>query len=420
MITDPSNPKSEPFAFADFTWLTGNARTVDTPYATKFFTPEIRSDVNYTYDFRHPQGRHHQRIERDLPLQRSADNPVRSRRRLPLRQRARSPDDTVRPLLRDHSAQRRKPRTRSVEPRRCLPLCLGGVRRLPLQHPAWRQRRRRHLHVLRRPVLLLPVRQLGLSAVVCLLQHALVLQRRTRAVVSDGEVEDRAVVHQRLAVLRQIQQSARSRRTDPVEAQWQLVDRRQPVRLRRGRSWHTHPHPLPHRRQRPVQVLPEHEVDLSAWRPPPSPETRAARAAAASAASATARTDRSRASSASWPTTVCGSIAIATPDPWRREDQQPRPLPCAVAADQWSDGGLGNTVLHRKSGRPVQGMGRFGYDRLHAEPVHHLPAGVQPPRCERPVLQRSGRRHSPGRKHRSPWLCRSTAGVPIFATARTA
>jgi hypothetical protein len=55
VISDPSNPKSEPFAFADFTWLTGNARTKDTPYATKFFTPEIRSDANYTYDFRHPK-----------------------------------------------------------------------------------------------------------------------------------------------------------------------------------------------------------------------------------------------------------------------------------------------------------------------------------------------------------------------------
>jgi Putative beta-barrel porin-2, OmpL-like. bbp2 len=54
-ITDPSNPHSVPFAFADFTWLNGNARTKDTPYATKFFTPEIRSDVSYTYDFRHPQ-----------------------------------------------------------------------------------------------------------------------------------------------------------------------------------------------------------------------------------------------------------------------------------------------------------------------------------------------------------------------------
>ena len=46
---------SDPFAFADFTWLNGNARTKDTPYATKFFSPEIRADVNYTYDFRHPQ-----------------------------------------------------------------------------------------------------------------------------------------------------------------------------------------------------------------------------------------------------------------------------------------------------------------------------------------------------------------------------
>jgi Putative beta-barrel porin-2, OmpL-like. bbp2 len=51
----PPPTRAEPFAFADFTWLTGNARTIDTPYATKFFTPEIRSDVNYTYDFRHPQ-----------------------------------------------------------------------------------------------------------------------------------------------------------------------------------------------------------------------------------------------------------------------------------------------------------------------------------------------------------------------------
>src|ERR1700729_2582026 len=54
-VTDPSSPHSEPFAFADFTWLNGNARTKDTPYATKFFAPEIRSDVSYTYDFRHPQ-----------------------------------------------------------------------------------------------------------------------------------------------------------------------------------------------------------------------------------------------------------------------------------------------------------------------------------------------------------------------------
>jgi putative OmpL-like beta-barrel porin-2 len=47
--------KAEPFAFADFTWLNGNARTKDTPYATNFFTPEIRADVDYNYDFNHPK-----------------------------------------------------------------------------------------------------------------------------------------------------------------------------------------------------------------------------------------------------------------------------------------------------------------------------------------------------------------------------
>ena len=48
-------PASDPFAFADFTWLNGNPRTKDIPLDTKFFTPEIRSDVDYIYDFRHPK-----------------------------------------------------------------------------------------------------------------------------------------------------------------------------------------------------------------------------------------------------------------------------------------------------------------------------------------------------------------------------
>ncbi len=45
---------SVPFAFADWTWLNGNPRTKDTPVDTKFFTPEIRFDVNYIYDYNHP------------------------------------------------------------------------------------------------------------------------------------------------------------------------------------------------------------------------------------------------------------------------------------------------------------------------------------------------------------------------------
>jgi hypothetical protein len=47
--------KTDPFSFADFTWLNGNSRTKDTPYATSFFTPEIRADVDYNYSFNHPK-----------------------------------------------------------------------------------------------------------------------------------------------------------------------------------------------------------------------------------------------------------------------------------------------------------------------------------------------------------------------------
>jgi hypothetical protein len=43
-----------PFAFGDFSWLNGSARTKDTVLDTKFFTPEIRFDTNYIEDFNQP------------------------------------------------------------------------------------------------------------------------------------------------------------------------------------------------------------------------------------------------------------------------------------------------------------------------------------------------------------------------------
>jgi hypothetical protein len=48
-------PKAEPFAFADWTWLNGNPRTREPAFDSKFFTPEIRADVAYHYDFNHPK-----------------------------------------------------------------------------------------------------------------------------------------------------------------------------------------------------------------------------------------------------------------------------------------------------------------------------------------------------------------------------
>jgi hypothetical protein len=47
--------KEEPFAFADWTWLNGNARTKTPAFDSKFFTPEFRADVDYIYDFNHPK-----------------------------------------------------------------------------------------------------------------------------------------------------------------------------------------------------------------------------------------------------------------------------------------------------------------------------------------------------------------------------
>jgi len=46
---------AEPFAFADWTWMNGNARTKDSALDTKFFTAEVRADVGYIYDFNHPK-----------------------------------------------------------------------------------------------------------------------------------------------------------------------------------------------------------------------------------------------------------------------------------------------------------------------------------------------------------------------------
>jgi len=55
LAPESSAPKAEPFAFADWSWLNGNARTKTPAFDSKFFTPEIRADVDYVFDFRRPK-----------------------------------------------------------------------------------------------------------------------------------------------------------------------------------------------------------------------------------------------------------------------------------------------------------------------------------------------------------------------------
>ena len=46
--------KIEPFSDWDWTWLNGNPRNKDVAFDSKFFTPEIRADITYNYDFNKP------------------------------------------------------------------------------------------------------------------------------------------------------------------------------------------------------------------------------------------------------------------------------------------------------------------------------------------------------------------------------
>jgi hypothetical protein len=53
-ISAERTTKSAPFP-GDWTWLNSNGHQVDSPMATKYFTPEFRADVNYTLDYNHPK-----------------------------------------------------------------------------------------------------------------------------------------------------------------------------------------------------------------------------------------------------------------------------------------------------------------------------------------------------------------------------
>lgn len=47
--------KKEPFAFADFSWTPGGYAPPESKLASKYFTPELRLDTAYHYDFNHPK-----------------------------------------------------------------------------------------------------------------------------------------------------------------------------------------------------------------------------------------------------------------------------------------------------------------------------------------------------------------------------
>ena len=50
----PADDKETPFAVGDLGWMNGTSRETSPVFDTKFFTPEVRFDVNYLQDFNHP------------------------------------------------------------------------------------------------------------------------------------------------------------------------------------------------------------------------------------------------------------------------------------------------------------------------------------------------------------------------------
>ncbi len=53
--TPAPSPAPEPFAFADFSWVPGNAGAAEKPLTLGPFTGELRVDTAYHYSFNHPQ-----------------------------------------------------------------------------------------------------------------------------------------------------------------------------------------------------------------------------------------------------------------------------------------------------------------------------------------------------------------------------
>src|ERR1700722_12692915 len=96
--------------------------------------------------------------------------------------------------------------------RQRLPLLVRSLWRIPFQRLARGKRRRWNLSLLHRFVQLLQLRQLGLPTVLRFLEYAMVFHRRASSGIPDKTFEDRALVYQRMAIVRFSKSHAGTRR----------------------------------------------------------------------------------------------------------------------------------------------------------------------------------------------------------------
>ncbi len=222
---EPAAKKPEPFGFADFTWLTGNPRTKEAPLDSKVFTGEFRADTNFTYSFNQPMD---DTIVGSSEVFRSGEVQVTQ-----LGVGGDFHYDNVRGRLMTQFGLYSQTTPRNdASPARGQWNLDGAYRYISEAYGGYHWDKLNGINVdagifmsYVGLVQLLQLRQLDVPAVVRLVEHALVLQRRAHPDLPERQAEDRAVDHQRLAVVRQVQSRARPRRADPVAAERQRLDR---------------------------------------------------------------------------------------------------------------------------------------------------------------------------------------------------
>jgi hypothetical protein len=127
----PSRKRLHPFSDWDWTWLNGNPRNKDVAFDSKFFTPEIRADITYNYDFNKPidnsiGGSSEIFRANEIQLEQLGIGGD-----FHLRQRSRPVHDSIWQLFRNHATQRSQPGEGPVGPRHCRSLYRRGLWWLP-------------------------------------------------------------------------------------------------------------------------------------------------------------------------------------------------------------------------------------------------------------------------------------------------
>ena len=404
--TGAKNPtKAEPFAFADWTWLNGNPRTKSAAFDSTFFTPEIRADVDYIYDFNHPKD---DTIGGSSEVFRSSEVQVTQ-----LGVGGDFHYDNVRGRVMTQFGMYSHTTPRNdASPSRGQWNLDDAYRYISEAYGGYHFDMMNGINV-DAGIFMSYVGLLSYYNFDNWAYQPSYVSSNTPwffngvrvQIFPEREAKDRAVVHQRLAVVRQVQRPPGPGRPDPVAPDrwisiiWQQLSGRRHAGQPGSHALHT---------DNSIQVKYYDNrsafVSKAAFSLTGRRRLRDRRRRQLHGGNSATRAKQSflgfMAYNRFWfdKDQVCGHRG-------RRKDQQPGTLPGADPADQRRHRVLGNAVFHRQPGRPVQSLGRVRNIRLHAEPIHHVSLGVQPSRSQRALLLWSRRRHASGRQH---WNTRIT------------